>query len=243
VQYLGGKSRLAKRICAILEGARQPGQRFVDVFTGGANIVAGMGDHGPCVANDGCEPLITLYRAWLDGWRPPAEVSEQLYHEVKARKDPADPLTAFVGFGCSYGGKWFGGYARSWNTPGTNDRKGRQGTGESINFALDAAVKLERKLTCCRDVSFVCCDFADLEILPGDLVYCDSPYRGTTAYGYFRGFDYDRYLSKLTEWSAIADVFVSEYTAQADTWEQVAELTIRNSAMSGDRIERFYRVR
>jgi DNA adenine methylase len=243
VQYLGGKSRLAKRICAILEAERKPGQRFVDAFCGGANIVAGMGDHGPRVANDGCEPLITLYRAWLAGWRPPTEVSEQLYHEIKARKDPADPLTAFVGFGCSFGAKWFGGYARAFVKPGTRSKTSpARGGIEPADFVSWAAIDLAKKLTRCRDVRFVCSDFADLEILPGDLVYCDPPYRGTTAYGYFRGFDYDRYLSKLTEWSAIADVFVSEYAAQADSWEQVAELGTHSGTLA-KQDERLYRVR
>jgi DNA adenine methylase len=231
VQYLGGKFKQASWLCAILEAERKPGQRFVDVFTGGANIVAGMGDHGPRVANDGCEPLITLYRAWLDGWRPPAEVSEQLYHEVKAKRDPTDPLTAFVGFGCAFGAKWFGGYARDNPAHGTR-------------YCQMATRGLERKLTRCQDVSFVCSDFADLEILPGDLVYCDPPYRGTTAYGYFRGFDYDRYLSKLTEWSVIADVFVSEYAAQSSTWELVSERqNSREQTLGQSKTERVYRVR
>jgi DNA adenine methylase len=244
VQYLGGKSQFARQLCAILEGTRKPGQRFVDVFTGGANIVAGMSDRGPRVANDGCEPLIVLYRAWLDGWRPPAEVSEQLYHEVKARKDPANPLTAFVGFGCTFGAKWFGGYARGWVKPGTliHASPANGGT-EPANFAATAARGLTKRLALCSDVSFVCSDFADLEILPGDLVYCDPPYRGTTAYGYFRGFDYDLYLSKLTEWSAIADVFVSEYAAQADTWEQIAEFAESKPSSMGSKIECLYRVR
>jgi DNA adenine methylase len=268
MHYLGGKSRLAKRICAILEGARRPGQRFVDAFSGPWNITAAMDDHGPRVANDACQPLVTLARAWLNGWRPPAEVSEQLYREVKARKDPTDPLTAFVGFGCSYGGKWFAGYARRpipknlSNTQLEAIRKdGRIQTVIGLDYgitqqsvsraksdttpAVEALKGLEEKLTRCQDVRFVCSDFADLEILPGDLVYCDSPYRGTTAYGYFRGFDYDRYLSKLTEWSAIADVFVSEYAAQADTWEQVAEFaqSATSAQLHKGRTERLYRVR
>jgi DNA adenine methylase len=239
VQYLGGKSRLAKRICAILEAERRPGQRFVDVFTGGANIVAGMGDHGPRVANDGCEPLITLYRAWLDGWRPP-DITREVWQAAKVSKDPGDPLTAFCGFGVSFAGKWFSGYAATRTKPRLRAPNGD-------NYQQLARNSLERKLTRCHDVSFTCLDFGDLEILPGDLVYCDSPYRGTTAYGYFRGFDYDLYLRKLTEWSAIADVFVSEYAAQADTWEQVGEFTTGQGVSSGTlakgNTERVYRVR
>jgi DNA adenine methylase len=235
VQYLGGKSRLAKRICGILEAARKPGQRFVDVFTGGANIVAGMSDRGPRVANDGCEPLIVLYRAWLDGWRPP-DITREVWQAAKLSKDPADPLTAFCGFGVSFNGMWFSSFAAPRPKP-----RPRVPTGE---IPAESAVRsLTAKLTRCSDVSFVCSDFAHLEILPGDLVYCDPPYRGTTAYGYFRGFDYDLYLSKLTEWSAIADVFVSEYAAQADTCEQIAEFAESKPSSMGSKIECLYRVR
>jgi DNA adenine methylase len=228
MQYLGGKARLAKRICAILESHRSPGQRFVDVFTGGANIVAGMGDHGPRVANDGCEPLITLYKAWLAGWRPPTDVSEDLYREIKARRDPTDPLTAFVGFGCSFGGKWFGGYARG---------------SENRNYARGSAKVLARKIQRCSDVLFTCHDFAAVDILPGDLIYCDSPYFGTTDYSFFDGFDGPAYVSKLTEWAQIADVFVSEYAAQAPNWELVAEFATSRGVQAGSATERLYRVR
>jgi DNA adenine methylase len=246
MRYLGGKARLAKRICAILEQHRSPGQRFVDVFTGGANIVAGMGDHGPRVANDGCEPLIALYKTWLEGWRPPADVSEELYREIKARQDPTDPLTAFVGFGCSFGGKWFGSYARCCVKPGTRWRVASDYPGaEPANFADTTARTLARKLSRCRDVQFTCQDFAAVEILPGDLVYCDSPYFGTEAYDYFDGFDYPKYVDKLTEWAQFADVFVSEYAAQAPNWEPVAEFphTRKGLRAKQTNIEHLYRVR
>jgi DNA adenine methylase len=270
MQYLGGKARLAKRICAILESHRAPGQRFVDVFTGGANIVAGMGDHGPRVANDGCEPLIALYQAWLAGWRPPAEVSEELYREVKAKRDPSDPLTAFVGVGCSFGGKWFGGFARRPLkirnlTPEqvagiiADDRKQTaiandycidqpsvsliKRTGGASPYAVDASLSLTKKLIRCADVQFTCQDFRAVEILPGDLVYCDSPYFGTTAYDWFTGFDYPAYVSRLTDWARIADVFVSEYAAQAANWELVTEFPRKIGTLSGGKTERLYRVR
>jgi DNA adenine methylase len=244
MRIMGGKSRLAKQICAILEAERKPDQRFVDVFCGGANIVAGMGDHGPRVANDGCEPLITLYRAWLAGWRPPPDVSEELYREIKAKKDPTDPLTAFVGFGCSFGGIWFGTYARCCVKPGTRWRVASDYPGaEPANFADTSARTLARKLSRCADVQFTCQDFAAVEILPGDLVYCDSPYFGTTSYDWFTGFDYPKYVGKLTEWAEIADVFVSEYATQALNWELVAEFATSRGLQNGSAIERLYRVR
>ena len=103
MQYLGGKHRLAKRIAAELEARRPDGARFVEPFCGALNITAAM--TGERVANDACGPLIVLYHAWIDGWRPPEHVSAELYQETHAKMDPHDPLTAFVGFGCSFGGK------------------------------------------------------------------------------------------------------------------------------------------
>jgi DNA adenine methylase len=184
---------------------------------------------GERVAADACEPLITLARVWQEGWRPPAEVSEQLYQEVKSRKDPADPLTAFVGFGCTFGAKWFGGFARQVGDP----------------VSQGSAISLERKLSRCADVRFTCMDFGALEILPGDLVYADPEYRGTTRYGYFRAFDHDRFVATAQGWAEIpgVKVFVSEYAAQADTWEQVAEFTGYKPLDKGQRTERLFRVR
>jgi len=99
VQYLGGKKRLAKRIAAILDAERSDGQLFIDMFCGSLAISAAMPNRGPAIANDACVPLINMYKAWREGWRPPEHVSEELYAELKAKQDPNDPLTAFAGFG------------------------------------------------------------------------------------------------------------------------------------------------
>lgn len=211
MQYLGGKKRLAKEIAAELERHRNDGQRFVDVFAGSLAITAAMSDRGPRVANDGCAPLICLYRAWREGWRPPI-ITEDLYRQVKATKDPTDPLTAFVGFGCSYGGKWFGGFAR--------DRQYGRDFAATASRSLDKLVNGSFELTCL--------DFSNVDVQPGDLVYADPEYRGTTRYGYFRGFDYP--------------AFVSEYEAQCSTWELVAEWDVRKSRLKGPQTERLYRV-
>jgi DNA adenine methylase len=225
MQYLGGKKHLAKHIAAVLESRRSDGQRFVDVFCGSLAITAAMSDRGPRLANDGCAPLIRLYEAWRDGWRPPV-ITESVYQAVKTKQDPTDPLTAFVGFGCSYGGKWFGGFAR-------DPEHGR-------DFAATAARSLDKLVQ--SSVTLSCCDFSGVGVNAGDLVYGDSPYRGTTKYGYYRGFDYPAYLTQLNTWSRSADVFVSEYETQSENWEQVAEWDVRKSRFKGRQVERLYRV-
>ena len=40
-------------------------------------------------------------------------LSKEEYYYIKEHKDENKVLTGFVGFGCSFGGKWFGGYARN----------------------------------------------------------------------------------------------------------------------------------
>ncbi len=220
MQYLGGKHRLAKGICAILERHRRPGSRFVDVFCGGLSITAGM--TGPRLANDGCAPLINLYRAWLDGWRP-GPIDEDRYAELKERQDPDDPHTAFAGFGLSFGGKWFGGFAR-------NSR--------GYDYAGAASRSIDRKLKKCSDVKFSTGDFLSVEIFDGDLVYCDPPYQGTTKYGYFDSFDYEAFKASAERWSELgADVFVSEYRAP-DSWKEVGSWKRSTSqlATSEDRL-------
>ena len=76
---------------------------------------------------------------------------------MQSEKDPLDPLTAFVGFGCSYSGKWFGGLAKDGN--------GR-------NYALNAYNSLMKKAKTFKDVEFSHKSY--LDYTPTDyLVYCD----------------------------------------------------------------------
>ncbi len=109
MRYMGGKSRIAKQIAAVIDEHRQPGQLVWDAFCGGLSMSVALSKKGPVLASDACAPLIALYKAVQEGWDPPTEVSRQTYMAAKLLPD-SDPMKAFCGFGCSFGGKWFGGY-------------------------------------------------------------------------------------------------------------------------------------
>ena len=109
MQYFGGKARLAPQIVTYLNSIRGS-RHFHEPFVGGANIVSNM--IGCRFAYDLCQPLITMYNALQTGWVPPIKVSETDYNLLNERRDACDPMTAFAGFGCSFAGKYFGGYAR-----------------------------------------------------------------------------------------------------------------------------------
>ena len=152
---------------------------------------------GKRTASDSNKALITMYQALQDGWLPPEEVSESLYTEYKLKQDSADPLTAFIGIGCSFGGKWFGGYARS------SDR----------NYCSNARNSLIKQLPKIKDVLFKDRDYRNW-IPYNCLVYCDPPYEGTT--GYKDKFDHVSFWDTMRAWSKDNIVIISEYNAPAD---------------------------
>ena len=227
MQYLGGKHRIAKPLAAYLE-SRRGGRIFVEPFCGGLNITAAVA--GERIACDASPYLFSLYKSLREGWQPPEEVTEEDYARANAARDPADPLTAFVGYGCSFGGKFFGGFARG--------AKGR-------NYAANAAGSLRRKFGRCSEVLFACCGYERLTIDRRCFVYCDPPYAGTTGYGAVGTFDSGAFWSRARTWASTgATVLVSEYTAPAGVdcvWEVETKTDMQGSGKAG-RIERVFEV-
>jgi len=61
VQYLGGKTRIAKQIAAEIDKVRRPGQLVWDAFCGGLSVSRALMKNGPVLSTDACAPLIALY--------------------------------------------------------------------------------------------------------------------------------------------------------------------------------------
>jgi len=108
MRYMGGKFRIAKKIVELLNSYRTDGQLFVEPFMGGCNILPLM--TLPKWGNDINKSVSMCFEAIRDGWVPPSNVSEELYNQLKNEDDSS--LRGFVGIACSFGGKFFGGYAR-----------------------------------------------------------------------------------------------------------------------------------
>ena len=192
MRYVGGKSKIGTAIASQMLIRVPHYTYYVEPFVGAANTLILF--KGPRIACDINPYLIAMWQAVQQGWVPPAELSENEYQHIKANQDDDPPLTAFAGFACSFGAKWFGGYAR--------------GTGR--NYAAEGRRGILRKQPYLTDVSFVCSDYHDLHIPDGSLVYCDPPYAGTQEYRQ-GGFDSQEFWSWCSSLSA--SVFVSEYVA------------------------------
>ena len=149
MQYFGGKAKIAKYIVPYLEGVRKENQIFVEPFVGGANIVSQMS--GKRKAYDFNEYLIEMYKGVQNGYELPDELTEDEYKYVKEHKDEDKVLTGFVGFGCSFAGKWFGGYARNK---------------QNHNYCKASKNSLLKKMSKMSDVEFDWKDYKSLFLLP-----------------------------------------------------------------------------
>lgn len=211
MQYFGGKQRIAKQIASVLNPIIARYGAYVEPFVGGASMMAATSAIVR-TGGDANVALITMWRALCDGWIPPTIVTEEMYKQINETRDDNDPMTAFVGFGCSFAGKWFGGYARG---------------GMNRNYAANAASSIRKKLTNLRDVRWYAGDYRTCPIDYPSVIYCDPPYTGTTQYAATESFDWDVFwdwcLARHHDGHA---VFVSEYTAPP-TFQKIREITTK----------------
>lgn len=209
MRYLGGKSRIAKKLAARIREIVPDAPAYWDPFCGGLSMSVALSAYAPVLASDACAPLIALYEAVRDGWVPPSEVDRETYATARALPD-SDPMKAFCGFACSFSGLWFQAYdgAKTSHVMRTRTK------GELIchNDPAGAAAKgLVRDVP--RVADFARCSWLDIAPAPTDAVlYLDPPYAGTTGYAGAPPFDSASFLARVREWSAFAHIFVSEYS-------------------------------
>ena len=227
MQYFGGKQRISKQIVEVLNEYRKDNQPLVEPFVGGCNVISKMSGERYCY--DINEYLIEMYKAVQNGWTPPAIITEEEYDYIRNNKDKDKPLTGFVGIGCSYSGKWFGGYARN--------KTGR-------NYCLNAHNSILKQLNEIRDIKFDCKDYKELEF-DGCLIYCDPPYKDTTKYPIIGEFNTEEFWNVMRNWSKNNTVIISEYEAPYD-FECIKEIHTKTDIRNSDgkrenRVERLFR--
>ena len=201
MQYFGGKQRIAKKLATILGPIANEKSAYVEPFIGGASVMCEI--QVPLrIASDANEALITMWQSLSKGWQPPVVISESDYATIKLRNDKNDPITAFAGFGCSFAGKWFGGYARS---------------SEKRNYAQNAANSLKKKMQHLSNVEWSTSDYRELKYPQNSVIYCDPPYQSTTGYNAVGAFDWCEFWNFVRKKTSDGHiVFVSEYNAPSD---------------------------
>jgi DNA adenine methylase len=233
MRYIGSKARIVSDILPIILKDRKEGQLYVEPFAGSFTVVSKV--TGNRLASDFNSYLIAMFKAVRDGWIPPESLSKEDYYKIRAHKEMfPDYLVGFVGFGCSFGARWFTTYAET--------EKGRE------DFCAGACHSLVHMAPLLKSIDIRCSSFEQLDIPDNSIIYCDPPYAGTPVYcgaGDWFG------VSSSVFWDWVREkyrhgcqVFVSEYQAPPDfkcVWQKEIYQTLNmKSKMDRKRIERLF---
>lgn len=243
LRYVGGKTRLAKEISTVLSGYKTPTHKYYyEPFFGGGSMAQYTKQFGlQRFASDNNKDLINLYVMLQMEWLPPIQITEDEYKRLKESTDPsivASAMRGYAGFALSFGGKWFGGYAR--------DPKGGR------DFSAESYRRLVKHLPDIEDIYFRHTDYRFIFPVNDEcLIYCDPPYYGTfgetchyEAYA-IGDFDHISFWNTMREWSNNgAVVLISEYTAPNDfevVWEKSYKTYGITLGKTQDKVERLFK--
>ena len=231
MKYMGSKARFTKEILPIILKDRKPEQWYIEPFAGGMNAICEV--QGNRIANDIHYYLIQMWRELVGGWIP-KKITKEEYSEVRTdqNKYPAY-FVGWVGFNCSYSGKWFGGFADDY----PESRRNKKGI--LPNYQMEAINNIPKQVEKLKGVIFQDKPYYELELPPNSIVYCDPPYEGTTKYA--NDFDHNLFWNWVRNISKQGHtVFVSEYNAPADfecVWQKEAKSSLSaNGKIGGNKV-------
>lgn len=234
MKYMGSKSRIFNKFSnIILEGRTD--EIYVEPFAGGCNSIDKVS--GGRIANDANSKLIAMWELLMQGWQPGKYSRDEYEAARNGSISFADGEVGWIAFNCSYGGKYWGGFAGETRTK----------IGTVRDYQAEAIKNVLKQVESLRGVQFYNCDYSEVPIPNGSIIYCDPPYRGTT--GYSSGFDHDTFWEWCREMSKSCKVFISEYSAPEDfecIWSVAVKSSLSangNSGGSVESVERLFRLK
>lgn len=234
MRYMGGKHRHGRRFAAVIQqyNPRVYHEPFCGMYSVGQYVEATKRS-----AADVHPDLIMMLRAARDGWRGPDRVTEEEWRTSWKETEPS-ALRGFIGFGCSFGGKFFGCYARSQLTY----HPVRGWEHDAMNWAAQTNRGLDKWQPRVQGVEFAIEDYKQYDG-DADVMYCDPPY--TNSAGYSQGtFDTDEFWQWVREQSKWRRVIVSEATAPSDftqiTTFKSSSMCAHNDSKHADFTERLF---
>lgn len=220
MKYLGGKQRLGKHIAVYLKivlnefiekKIRVDG--YLEPFCGSLGVLKNMTELqniNNIIANDYHPDLIQMWKEVKEGtFVCPLEVTEEDYNNAKQLVSPS-ALKSFIGFGLSFGGRFFGAFAHKY----INDKH--------EDFCKEMTNSLKRIGPTIKNVNFTNTDYLQLNPL-NMFIYCDPPYKSTKyPIKYRRGikkydvFNNEEFWEVMRKWSKNNFVIISEMSAPDD---------------------------
>ena len=186
-----------------------------------------MGQHfEKAIYSDIHPDLMLMWDAVLNqDWVPPVEVSYALYQELRYSTEHS-ALRGFVGFGGSFGGRWFEGYARGGYNANSTPRNHQAESARAV-------IKDSKTMKAQINTEVFCADALTLKVESNEVIYCDPPYAGTKNYSKTSSFDHNKFWQVAQSWAETgAKVFVSEYKAPVG-WSVIWSKPLRSSVRIG----------
>lgn len=229
MKYLGGKHGIGKKISLFIS-QKCPNNSvngYIEPFCGSLGVFKQMTNknYKKYIASDIHPDLIELWeKLQKNKLKLPNEINEEDYINIKNSKSP-NYMKAVAGFGLSFGGKYFAGYAQK--SAGTSGR----------NFLQEFKNSMEKikPLISGKNIHFYNKSYLDYN--PTNmLIYCDPPYKSTEKYASTEDFNHDLFWETMRKWSRNNCVFISEQSAPSD-FKSVWSLNKRRTL---DKTSRFY---
>lgn len=230
---MGSKSRHAKEILPIILNQHDKDMWYIEPFVGGANIMDKVYTTKR-VGVDINKYLIAMWNAILAGWEVPEYIDKSLYNKIRSDiGNYPEHLVGWVAHGCSYNGKWFGGFAGKIITKEGKHRNYQEECKRDV-------MKQKDKLLGCRFIHDSV--FNINQIKEKSTVYCDPPYRNTTKYK--DAFDHDSFYEWCRRIQSQGHViYISEYWMPSDfkcVWEKEVNSSLTLDTGSKKNIERLF---
>ena len=225
--YMGSKDRTAKYLIPIMNKIIKDNNidYFFDMCVGGGNLSANKKHHldvKNIIGVDNNKYLIALLKKVQEKDFEFIWVSKEEYHKVKSNKNNyEDWYVGYVGFLCSFAGKFFNGYT------GINRNSKRTTSKKGYNNLINQKIRLNKLNLFHKDIFNI-----DYNKLPkNSLLYFDPPYENTTKY--HSKFDNRKFWELVNKLSKDFIVLVSEFNAPNDyisIWskEKVSRINSQN---------------
>lgn len=226
LRYVGGKYKLAKPLVNVIKSFVIGKSIYIEPFCGGLGTAVETKQLGiQRYYSDLNQDLVDLFISIQGGFVPPETVSEEQYYALKS--SDRSPLRTYVGYSCSFGGKFFGGYAR--------DKTGKR------DLTLESYRRFEKFRPYVDSIFFACHNFDCSPVTAEALVYCDPPYKLTLGYG--NSFNTDYFWSVIREWSKKTIVLISEFEAPDDfvsIWSKDRNICLHHEQTNNKKEEKLF---
>lgn len=233
MKYMGGKNRQSKKIVPVMlqHMSKHPElTTYIEPFAGACSVIEKIPSSYHRIGYDmNPHTIMAMIDVRDNPDTLPDSISEEEYRSMM-RDDPRH-ISSWVGFACSYGGKFRGGYARY----------------KDDNYAAEGKRSAIKQSPLLQGVELLVADYKGLNF-NDCVIYCDPPYVGREGYKGTR-YDYNEFNDWCMEQARNNMVFVTEYRVPPIPHEIIWEEKVNVVMSNGNRIndpfsthERLYKV-